>query len=196
LTEQSGIRCPKCGAYLTGKIAEGVSYATCPYCNTTLLIPKKETLTRAKYGKTTRDMSREEIHARFLQIREENEQKLVTQLEQKRKEGGLTAKEERQLSFYTRKSRDASFKPEEFCLPCYREARLRCVNCGRRTCGNSDCDSTLPFLVGRNFSLYCPNCGGYVCRECNKSWKDSFLGKKYYCPKCRTELEKKTRVGK
>lgn len=195
MTEQSGIRCPKCGAYFTGEIAEGVSYVKCRYCDTAILIPKKETPARAKYGKTTRDMSPEEIHARFLQIRKENEQKLVTQLEQKRSEGSLTAKEERQLAFFSSKLRNASFKGENFCLSCYREAHLRCVNCGRRTCGNSDCDSTLPFLVGRNFSLYCPNCRGYVCRECNKSWKDSFLGKKYYCPKCRTELEKKPALG-
>jgi len=91
LTEQSGIRCPKCGAYFTGEIAEGVSYVTCRYCNTTLLIPKK----KLQPIQHTRDMSPKELHARFLQIRKEHELKLVTQLEQKRKEGSLTAEEEK-----------------------------------------------------------------------------------------------------
>lgn len=37
------LRCPNCGAYYKGRVADWVSYVKCTYCNTSIPVPKKET---------------------------------------------------------------------------------------------------------------------------------------------------------
>jgi len=36
------LRCPKCGAYYTGKVPEWVLYVKCEYCGTSIPVPKSE----------------------------------------------------------------------------------------------------------------------------------------------------------
>lgn len=240
MTEQSGIRCPKCGAYLTGKIAEGVSYATCPYCNTALLIPKKETrqqiqqvivLTKdearqvREYGKLLKDMTEEEKKEAYKKDYEKSKLyrkeaefwwrepwvKQVTILKLKKKDEGLTAKEERELLYGTDLLVKCNSLEEynsyfhEYCQWCFGKKEVSCVNCGIKVCGYDDCE-LIHHEVADHFSrkfvgwdphvkeyvsFYCPNCGGFVCLSCRVSRWNFFGREDSYCGKCQTKLEKK-----
>jgi DNA-directed RNA polymerase subunit RPC12/RpoP len=218
--EEQAIRCPRCGAYITEEIPKGVSYLKCPYCNTTVLIPKKEAHQQIQpvvvyapdearqikeYGKLVEEMTGEELDKTFdKDFGRGLDQARAKELEEKKRKEGLTPKEERELVYSTRASTDENFSMDgQYCLSCYRKNEYYCVKCGTGTCGNPDCEFTLSqdskFVVtdirSRVFSLYCPNCKGYVCQSCYTTQETVLFGDKYYCQKCQTRLEKKPLLG-
>lgn len=92
------------------------------------------------------------------------------------------------------------------CKECLRKKRLSCDECSDKyehqciVCTKQYCDKHTKVYMDFSvqvwrkdplalpFALYCPNCVGYVCRECSVE-KASFLGSKaYYCKKCGAKL--------
>lgn len=110
MTEAHAIRCPRCGAYITEEIPETASYVKCPYCNTTLLIPKKEAHQQIqpvaiyikdyaeqikKHRKRVEEMTIKELEEEAGFFKEADEER-VKELEEKKSKEGLTDKEERE----------------------------------------------------------------------------------------------------
>lgn len=207
MTEQGEIKCPKCGAYLTGQIAETTSSVACQYCNTTILIPKPERAKRKTWReKKPENMTREDLDEALDDSDREDrkrDKEHVERLELKKKNEGLTEREERELIFATNVLKD-SRAIFEYCESCFRKYGCYCVKCGVGVCVHDDCPNIISAEHHFNqrfvrwdrkakFSLYCPSCEGFVCaRPACYNVRYDFLGREnFYCGKCQTKLEKR-----
>jgi len=94
---------------------------------------------------------------------------------------------------------DCLIKSQENCQLCKKHAVYRCINCGRRACKTHPYESFAYEVVkisrdGQRYSeyfvRYCPNCRGYVCRDCSRTV--GLLYRATICPRCRTRLDSYT----
>jgi DNA-directed RNA polymerase subunit RPC12/RpoP len=186
-----GIKCPKCGAYLSGELPESISSVTCRYCSTTILIPEKgarqkvqpvvvvtrqEAREIKEYGKTLDDMTTEEktrvLDGWMIQWEKED----LEELEKKEKQGVLRGREQRILAYIRAKHSNPNLKQEDYCLACYRkyETKYVCVACGKtETCGNKDCKTASEFVPNPPVAPY---------RNVIETERSAPFS--LYCPKC------------
>lgn len=93
---------------------------------------------------------------------------------------------------------DCLITSQQNCLFCKKHAAYKCIKCGKRACkvhpyDNFTYDNTYikdGYRYREYYVRYCPNCRGYVCRDCSQVV--GFFSQSVICPRCRTRLDSYT----